>query len=65
MGFRGHIQSTKFAVDWERSYFTLVISSLDKRSLLSLILNTGNIRPRCAVPINFGSQIAGESWGHP
>ena len=42
LGFRGHVRSTKVAVDWERSCFALVVS-FDKRSLLSLILIIGNI----------------------
>ena len=51
LGFRGHVRSTEFVEDWERSCFALIGSSFDKYSLLSLILNTGNIPPRCAVLI--------------
>ena len=43
LGFRGHVRSTKFDVDWERRCFALVVSSFDKHSLLSLILIIGNI----------------------
>ena len=42
LGFRGHVRSTKFEVDWERRRFALVVSSFDKHSLLSLILIIGN-----------------------
>ena len=38
LGFRGHVRSTKFDVDWERRCFANVVSSFDKHSLLSLIL---------------------------
>ena len=43
LGFRGHVRSTKFEVDWERRCFALIVSSFDKHSLLSLILIIGNI----------------------
>ena len=43
LGFRGHVRSTKFDVDWERRCFALVVSCFDKHSLLSLILIIGNI----------------------
>ena len=42
LGFRGHVRSTKFDVDWERRCFVLVVSSFDKYSLPSLILIIGN-----------------------
>ena len=37
LGFRGHVRSTKFDVDWERRCFTLVVSCFDKRSIPSFI----------------------------
>ena len=43
LGFRGHVRSTKFDVDWERRCFALVVRSFDKHSLLSLILIIENI----------------------
>ena len=44
LGFRGHVRSTKFDVDWERRCFALrVVSSFDKNSLLSLDLIIGSI----------------------
>ena len=54
MGFRGQVRLTKFAVDRRKSCFALIldiVSGFDKRSLLSLILNTGNILLCCAVLI--------------
>ena len=43
LGFRGHVRSTKFDVDWERRCFALVVSSFVEHFFLSLILITGNI----------------------
>ena len=43
LGYRAHVRSTKFDVDWERRCFALVVGSFDKHSLLSLILILGNI----------------------
>ena len=66
LGFRGHVRSTKFDVDWERRCFALVVSSFDKHSLLSLILIIGIYAfPLCYTHLrgdnDFGSRVAGES----
>ena len=71
LGFRGHVRSTKFDVDWERRCFALVVSSFDKHSLLSLILWSLEIYafPLCYTHLrgdnDFGSRVAGESCGRP
>ena len=61
LGFRGHVRSTKFDVDWERS-FALVVSSFVKHSLLFTDILAGftfNNRALRLPAIVFNKTIAG------